>query len=464
MLKIQKIQILILGIVVSSALSLLPHQVEAANTAQNKKSHYAAKGRAASINRKNDVGDLWTRVRRGFSIPELDGHEVRQNESSYTRHQKFIDHIVEQSQRYLFHIVEEVERRKMPTEIALLPIIESAFNPTAYSHRHASGLWQFIPSTGRAYGLEQNWWHDDRRDVIAATNAALDYLQKLYRMFGDWKLAVAAYNWGEGALKRSIDETHGGELNVNFHDLKLPTETKNHVAKLIAIRNIIANPGQYGVKLKPLPNRPYFKQVKITQHMDVKLAAELADLPEHEFNVLNPAYHRPVIRIRNKPRTLLLPVGSVKTFETNLENYDKSLVSWRVYRVKENETLADLSIKYRVDVAELAEVNGLSEFDMIEEKQTLLVPRKRNRINSDERQLIAQSTFFSELHMQPVKVSPIIHIVQKGDTLYDIAKRYSVNVKELKSWNGNKERLAIGQRLIVRLADSNSNRSITKSS
>lgn len=461
MLEIKKIKILILGIAVISALLLLPYQVEAAN----KKNTYAAKGRIASVNKSNNVGDLWVRVRRGFSMPELHGYEVRQNENGYTRHQKFIDHIVEQSSRYLFHIVEEVERRKMPTEIALLPIIESAFNPAAYSHRHASGLWQFVPATGRAYGLEQNWWHDDRRDVIAATNAALDYLQKLYRMFGDWKLTVAAYNWGEGSLKRSIDENHGGDLKVHFHDLQLPTETKNHVAKLIAIRNIIANPSQYGVKLKSLPNRPYFKQVKITQHMDVKLAAELADLPEHEFNALNPAYHRPVIRIKDKPRTLLLPVGSVKTFEANLENYDKSLVSWRVYRVKENETLDDLSIKYRVDVGELAEVNGLSEYDTIEEKQALLVPRKRNRVNSDdERQFVVQQPTFNELYMQPVKVSPIIHIVQKGDTLYDIAKRYSVNVKELKSWNGNKERLAIGQKLIVRLADSNRSRSITKSS
>ncbi|MBK7363611.1 MAG: transglycosylase SLT domain-containing protein [Nitrosomonas sp.] len=455
-----------LSIAVSSVLLLLPYQVEAANTVQNKKSTtYSIKGRATSISRNNNVGDLWSRVRRGFSMPELHGYEVRQNENSYTRHQKFIDHIVEQSSRYLFHIVEEVERRKMPTEIALLPIIESAFNPVAYSHRHASGLWQFVPATGRAYGLEQNWWHDDRRDVIAATNAALDYLQKLHRMFGDWKLTVAAYNWGEGALKRSIEENHGGDLKVNFHDLQLPTETKNHVAKLIAIRNIIANPSQYGVKLKPLPNRPYFKQVKITQHMDVKLAAELADLPEHEFNALNPAYHRPVIRIKDKPRTLLLPVASVKTFEANLENYDKSLVSWRVYRVKENETLDDLSIKYRVDISELAEVNGLSEFDTIDERQTLLVPRKRNRNDSDERQFVAQQRIFSELYMQqPVKVSPIIHIVQKGDTLYDIAKRYSVDVKALKSWNGNKDRLAIGQKLIVKLADSSINRSITKSS
>ncbi len=463
MLKIKKIQILMLSIAISSVLLLLPYQVEAASTAQTKKNTYAAKGRIASANRNNNVGDLWTRVRSGFSMSELQGHEVRQNENGYTRHQKFIDHMVEQSRRYLFHIVEEVERRKMPTEIALLPIVESAFNPVAYSHRHASGLWQFVPATGRAYGLEQNWWHDDRRDVIAATNAALDYLQKLYRMFGDWKLTVAAYNWGEGALKRSIDENHGGDLKVSFHDLQLPTETKNHVAKLIAIRNIIANPSQYGVKLKPLPNRPYFKQVKITQHMDVKLAAELADLPEHEFNALNPAYHRPVIRIKDKPRTLLLPVGSVKTFEVNLENYDKSLVSWRVYRVKENETLDDLSIKYRVDIAELAQVNGLSEYDTIEEGQTLLVPRKRNRNSNDDRLFVAQPTF-SELHMQPVKVSPIIHIVQKGDTLYDIAKRYSVDVRELKSWNGNKERLAIGQKLIVRLADSNRNQSVTKPS
>ncbi len=266
-----------------------------------------------------------------------------------------------------------------PMEIALIPIIESAFDPSAYSPKHASGLWQIIPSTGKAFGLEQNWWHDERRDVVAATRAALDYLQKLYKMFGDWKLTLAAYNCGEGMLKRSIDENYKEKEHINFRDLQLPTETKNHVAKIFAVKNIIANPENFGIKLKPLPNRPYFEQVEINQQIDVKLAAELADVPENEFTALNPAHHRPIIKIDDSPRTLLLPVNKAKTFVDNLENYDKSLVSWRIYRVKEAETMEDLSSRYAMDVTELAEINGIAENGIVRKGQTLLVPRSKKR-------------------------------------------------------------------------------------
>lgn len=396
--------------------------------------------------RRKRYDDLWTRVRAGFSLSLMQSQEVRDHEKDFSKRQHFIDHIVKRSQRYLFYIIEEVERRGMPTEIALLPIVESAFNPDAYSRKHAAGLWQFIPSTGKAFGLEQNWWHDERRDVVAATQAALDYLQKLHSMFGSWKLALAAYNWGEGALKKIIDEDHGGNKSVKFLDLKLPPETKHHVAKLIAIRNIIANPKRYGVKLKTIPNRPYFEQIELTQQIDVKLVARLAGISESEFSALNPAYQRPVIQAEDSPRTLLLPVAKVKTFVNNLENYDKALVSWRIYQAKQTETLQDLSRRYRIAPAKLAEVNGLSEQTVLKKDKTILVPRDSS--GTMERTYLA----YNPIQTKKPENERLVYIVRKGDTLYNIAKRFVIDIKALKSWNGDSDRLAVGQKLTLEVA------------
>ncbi|SDY93758.1 transglycosylase SLT domain-containing protein [Nitrosomonas sp. Nm58] len=451
MLETKNIPNLILVLIASMILAFLPTAAEAQGTLENNKNRSTSVIKRDSASSDKHLDDLWARIRGGFAVAGMRSQEVRHNENHFTRHQKYIDRIVERSRRYLFHIVEEVERRGMPTEIALIPIVESAFDPAAYSHRHASGLWQLIPSTGKAFGLEQNWWYDERRDVVAATRAALDYLQKLYKMFGDWKLTLAAYNCGEGVLKRSIDENHKENDGINFRDLELPNETRNHVAKLIAVRNIIANPENFGVKLKPLPNRPYFKQVEITQHIDVKLAAELAGVPEKEFTALNPAYHRPIIRIDDSPRTLLLPVNKAKTFIANLENYDESLVSWRVYKVKEGETIEDLSSRYAINVAELAEINGISINDTLKKRQTLLVPRSKNRTREND--YLAQDN--NQHNTNSLLNDSIIYIVKKGDTLDDIAKRYGIDIKEIKSWNGNSERLSIGQELTLRLSNSN---------
>lgn len=448
---------LIFVFIANIILAFFPLIADAQLVSENNKNASISGTKRTSANSHKRLDDLWMRIRSGFILADMRSQEVHQNENNFTRHQKYIDHIVERSKRYLFHIVEEVERRGMPTEIALLPIIESAFDPEAYSPQHASGLWQLIPSTGKAFGLEQNWWYDERRDVVAATRAALDYLEKLYKMFGDWKLTLAAYNWGEGSLKKSIDENHNGNARIHFLDLQLPEETRNLVAKLIAVRNIIASPERFGIKLKPLPNRPYFEQVEITQPIDVKLAAELAGVPENEFTALNPAYHRPVIRINDSPRTLLLPVNKVKTFVTNLENYDKSLVSWRVYRVKEAETMEDLSRRYVIDVAELAEINGIAEHGTLRKGQTLLVPRGKNRGRVND--YLAQNIKNSKRDTYSPLNDQVIYIVKKGDTLYHIAKRYGIDIEEIKLWNGNSDRLSIGQRLTLRLANSNRVRS-----
>ncbi len=388
------------------------------------------------------------RVRAGFSLTSTQSQEIQQHESNFSKNQQFIDHIVERSQRYLFYIIEEVERRRMPAEIALLPIIESEFDPEAYSRRHAAGLWQFVPSTGKAFGLEQNWWHDERRDIVAATQAALDYLQMLHKMFGNWKLALAAYNWGQGSLKKVIDEDHGGNKSVHYQQIGLPAETRNYISKLIAIRNIIANPRRYGVKMKPIPNRPYFEQITVTQQIDVQLAARLARISESEFNALNPAYHRPVIKAEDSPRTLLLPVSSIKTFVDNLERYDKSLVSWRVYQIEKTETLQGLSARYRIPVSKLAAINGITERTVLKKGQKLLVPRDGS--SAREVTYLAQDQpspvtkhFPSEMH--------VVYVVKKGDTLHDIARRYGVDVKTIRLWNKGSNQLSVGQKLTLKL-------------
>jgi len=203
--------------------------------------------------------------------------------------------MVERSQRYLYFIVGELEKRNMPSEIALLPMIESAYNPHAYSRMQAAGIWQFIPATGRKYGLEQTFWYDGRRDVLAATRAALDYLQFLHDMFGDWQLALAAYNWGEGSVQRAIAHNRAQNKVTNYASLKMPNETRNYLPKLQAVKNILSSRKLLGLEPEAIPNEPYFAVVNTPGHMDVVKAAQLADMPVEEFRFLNPAYNRPVM-------------------------------------------------------------------------------------------------------------------------------------------------------------------------
>ena len=389
------------------------------------------------------LADLWERIRNGFAMAEMDSKEVRNGEDFYVNRPEYVKRIIERSKRYLFHIVEEVERRRMPAEFALLPIIESAFNPRAYSRSHASGIWQFIPSTGKNYGLKQNWWHDDRRDIVAATSAALDYLQNLYSMFGDWELVLASYNWGEGAVGRSLIRNRNSGLPMDFRNISLPPETQNYVPKLIAIKNIISNPAAFGVELESVPNRPYFETVAATRHIDVKLAAELADISVDEFNALNPAHNRPVINV-NGSRVLLFPADKAETFMENLKNYDKPLVSWQAHQAKKGETAEKISARYGISVQRMKEVNDIHRHSRITPGQTLLVPLNERAEGAD----------ISVMNNKPAEPRMLernfIYAVQKGDALSGIAKRYGVTVTQIKSWNGGIGRLLVGQKLILR--------------
>ncbi len=306
----------------------------------------------------NDA-DLWQRVRRGFAMGELNSPLVQEQENWYASRPDYIQRFVDRGSRYLYHVVQEVEQRGMPTEVALLPVIESAFNPQAYSRAKAAGMWQFIPSTGKNFGLKQDWHLDNRRDVLLSTHAALDYLQKLYGMFNSWELAFAAYNCGEGCVARAIQKNQRKGLPTDYLSLPLPPETRSYVPKLIAVKNIVLSPGSYGIELVAVENRPYFAKVAAPNKMDVKLAARLADMPEEEFAALNPASSRPVAA--SATGSFLVPAEKADVFRENLEIYrslNGPMVSWTNASAKRGESVSAVARRYGMTPAYLRATAG----------------------------------------------------------------------------------------------------------
>lgn len=382
--------------------------------------------------------DVWQRIRRGFAMKELNNPLIKRHEKWYASHPDYVLRMSERARRYLFHIVEEVERRGMPTEIALLPVIESAFNPGANSVASASGIWQFIPSTGKTFGMEQNWWYDERRDVIGATNGALDYLQKLHDQFGDWELALAAYNWGEGAVARAQAKNRRLGKPADYSHIKMPRETQNYVPKLLAVKNIVSDPARFGIVLHDIPNEPYFAIVTPSKPMDIKVAAELADISMEEFIALNPANNRPVI-LQNQADVILLPVDKVETFRDNLEKSNQKLVSWKSYKTEKGESFQEIAARFDIPLEQLRSANGLSKFAAQSNGQTLLVPADED----DE---------FSPFNLHATAVqemSGFSYTVRKGDTLSTIARRFHVSKASLLAMNAGKQRLRVGQRFTI---------------
>jgi len=356
---------------VTSSPPPLPLPTESATATKSKESQ--TDGEANQESDPPDT-DLWDRIRSGFALQDSDSPLVARNEDWYRRHPDYTERMMDRSKLYLYFVVEEVEKRGMPTEIALLPMIESAYVPTAVSRRKASGIWQFVAGTGKKYGLEQDWWYDGRRNVIQATQAALDYLQNLYAEFGNWELALAAYNCGEKKIAKLLAYNKAKGLPQDFQNLrKLPRETRNYIPKLIAIKNIVNDPEAYGLKLDEIPNEPYFTTVSAPSHIDVQLAARLADMPVDEFVSLNPAHIRPVIK--GDSATLLLPIDKADTFTENLENRDKPLTSWQIYRAAKGEWLYRIAQRFGMSLEHLKKVNGIRPRSKITSAgQLLLVP------------------------------------------------------------------------------------------
>jgi membrane-bound lytic murein transglycosylase D len=411
----------------------------------------AGDGTASSaVAKLNAPADLWERIRRGFAMPDLDTDLVRDREQWYASRPDYIARMTERSSKYLFHIVEELERRNMPTELALLPFIESAFNPQAMSSAKAAGMWQFIPSTGRHFDLKQNAFRDDRRDVLASTRAALDYLQKLYGMFGDWHLALAAYNWGEGSVSRAIAKNQRQNLNTGYLDLNMPMETRLYVPKLQAVKNIVARPQDFNAQLPRIENHPYFDSVTITRDIDVTLAAKLAEVPLDDFKALNPSLNRPVILAAGTPQ-ILLPWDNAAIFQRNLETFNgPRLSSWTVWIAPNTMKVADAARQTGMGENDLRIINHIPPRMMIRAGSALLVPRPAH-ISKDVAEHIADN---GQVSFAPeVVLKRTLHKAGRHETVASIAKRFRVSPASLAEWNKVSASAAfkLGQQVVVYL-------------
>lgn len=321
--------------------------------------------------------DLWGRIRTGYAIPDIDNKLVAQDVQWYVTRPDYLARTTARASLYLYHVVQELEKRGMPTELALLPFIESAFNPNAMSSANASGMWQFVPATGRDFNLKQTMFKDERRGVLASTDAALTYLQRLYDMFGDWQLALAAYNWGEGSVQRAIDKNRALGKPTDFESLAylMPAETRNYVPKLQAVKNIIANPGQYGLSLPLIDNHPYFTAVDKTSDIDVTIAAQLAELSVDDFKALNPQFNRPVITGGDQTK-ILLPVENASKFTANLASWGHALSTWTTHKiVGARERLDTLAQRFGTSVAALRAANDIPRAMDVRAGSTILVPK-----------------------------------------------------------------------------------------
>lgn len=377
--------------------------------------------------------DLWTRMRRQFSIPRFHDTHTRRQIDWLQRNEDYLRQVAERARDYLPYIVREAERRELPVELAVLPVVESAFQPFAHSRSSgASGLWQFIPSTARLYGLRMNWWYDGRRDLRAATSAAFDYLAKLNRDFGgDWLLAVAAYNWGEGNLRRTLARNRQSGKPLDFWSLRVPSETQAHVQRWLAICEIIARPERYGATLKQLPDEIGFRVVALEHQIDLALAAELAGLDLDGLRRLNPGYRRWATE-PNRPNHLLIPAARAETFARSVVMLaPRQRVTWDRHLVVAGDTLSELALRFRTSVAVLKQINRL-ESSLIRAGDDLVVPAVAS---SSGNEAVHAGTRRQSQVAGKTTMPPRIHLVEKGENLWLIARRYGVSLNQLVAWN-----------------------------
>ena len=392
---------------------------------------------------------VWQHIRAGFRLePHLDKHILQSELAWYAKHKDYIQRVMERSDPFLHYILSEAERLDLPTELVLLPVVESAFQPFAYSHGRAAGIWQFIPSTARIYGLKQDWWYDGRRDIYASTQAALKYLSNLNKLFdGDWMLALAAYNSGSGTVQRAIRKNKKAGKPTDFWHLKLPRETRSYVPKLLALKELINNPGEYEISLRCIPHVPGFKRVDMGSQIDLALAAELADIELDTLYNYNPAYNRWATP-PDGPHTLLLPSDAADRLEANLGSLpDEARISWTRHKIKTGETLSEIAVKYKTNVDYLRKVNHIKG-NNIRAGKYLLIPK-----SSLKRTDYALSV---DQRLRKIKSSGgnrnrISHIVQDGDSFWKISREYDVGMHELAKWNGMAVRdpLRQGQEIVI---------------
>lgn len=396
----------------------------------------------------DEIYTVWTRVRDGFKIPNMENSVVDENLAKYSKRPDYLQRMANRSQKYLYHIIEEVTARGMPTEIALLPFVESAFVTNAKSRVKAAGLWQFMPATGKHYELDQTMWKDERYDVLQSTSAALTYLQRLHDEFNDWPLAFAAYNWGEGNVRRAIKRNQSLGLPTDYMSLKMPVETRNYYPKLQAIKNIVQNPNDYGIKLPTIYNEPFFVQIFKDQDIDVKRAANLAGMSHEEFSTLNPSFNRPVI-VASHNHSMLMPTDKLDQFIENLVAYrtsGKPLSSWTTYRVKPEDTVASIARKAHMTETALREANQIPAGRRIKPGSLVLVSKASGLGNAED---ISSDTIDASFALAQ-DYRRVTYRVRRGDNMRSVARRLGVSPATIMKSNGlRSQRLRVGQTLRV---------------
>lgn len=394
--------------------------------------------------------DLIARLRRDFALPSADAERVRDELEWYASHPEYLDRVIGRARLYLHHIAEALEARGMPSDLALLPIVESAYDPFAYSHGRASGLWQIIPGTGRFLGLEQNWWSDERRDIVESTRAALDYLEQLHEQFdGDWLLAVAGYNSGAGHVARAVKRAERNGEPTDFWHIRgdLPRETRAYVPRLLAIRDVVAAPAEYGVALKSVPNAPYFETVDTGGQIDMALAADLAGIDIDSLYALNPGVNRWATD-PSGPHRLLVPVEAADTLRAGLADLgERERVEWTRHRIASGETLSTIAERYNTTIDVLREVNGVRG-RMIRAGDHLMVPHAREA-SGEYTQTVAARTARQQNRERQGRRQ--VHVVNRGESLWTISRRYDIGVRELASWNAMApgDTLSAGRELVI---------------
>ncbi|MFX1678070.1 transglycosylase SLT domain-containing protein [Mitsuaria sp. CC2] len=377
--------------------------------------------------------DLWTRMRAGMAMPELDNDLVRKAEGWYSSRPDYVARMTGRGSLYLYHVVEEVQKRGMPMELALLPFVESAFRNDAQSSAKAVGMWQFMPATGRDFDLKQNIFRDDRRDVLASTKAALDYLQRLNKMFdGDWQLALAAYNWGQGNVSKAVARNQKAGLPIDYDSLRMPDETRYYLPKLQAVKNILMRPEAFGIELPAVANHPYFLSVNIDRDMDVARAAQLAELDEETFRQFNPSMNKPVILAASSGQ-LLLPYDNASTFVANLEKYRGPLASWTAWVVPRTMKPADAARQVGMNETGLREINRIPARMLVTKGSTLLVPRTAERDRDVSEHLADNASIGFAPDVPPMR--RVTLKANKGDTVASVARRYRLGTTQLAQWN-----------------------------
>lgn len=398
---------------------------------------------------KKDHTNLWFLIKDDLQFDSnINKRSVKDKIAWFARNQDYMDRVSDRAQPYLFHIISKLKERNMPLDLALLPIVESAYHPFAYSPSRASGIWQFIPATGKRFGMKQNWWYDGRRDIVAATDGALDYLQDLHKRFnGNWLHALAAYNSGEGRVERAIKRNKKAGKKIDFWSLRLPRETRSYVPSLLAVAEVLRNNAKYNINFKTVPNKPYFENIDIDSQIDLATVAKLSGLTMDEVYTLNPGFNRWATD-PNGPHRILIPIDKASAFKQKLAALPKSeRISWKQHNIRAGESLSQIAAHYQTSITALKGINRLKG-SRIRAGRSLLIPTAKE--SNKHYTLSADARKFKGLK-KTGDGKRYIYSVKRGDNLWDIGRHYGISVSQLTQWNGisKKSLLKPGQKLTV---------------